>query len=59
MVTTDDRWTCPECGRTFVLGEPGPEPNTGLAALQAGHAKEHAGGQAARQAGTGQRGAGT
>jgi transposase-like protein len=40
MVTSDDRWTCPECGRTFVLDDDGSAA-MGLSALQMSHAHEH------------------
>jgi len=42
MVTSDDRWTCPVCDRTFVLDASRPDASAGLAALQGSHAEEHA-----------------
>jgi len=43
MLTSDDRWTCPVCDRTFVLGDGQPDDALGLGALQSRHAQDHAG----------------
>ena len=42
MVTSEDRWTCPTCGRTLLVEGYRPGESVGLAAMQSSHAKEHA-----------------
>jgi len=41
MVISDDRWTCPECERTFVVRDPFEQGRGQLAAVRATHAAEH------------------
>jgi hypothetical protein len=40
MHISDDRWTCPECEKTFVSDSSGSKGR--LAAVQAAHALKHA-----------------
>jgi hypothetical protein len=41
MVTSNDRWTCPDCDRTYLLGAAQGPAADRLAALQKAHAAEH------------------
>jgi hypothetical protein len=43
MVISDDRWTCPDCGRTFSVEDAFGRAGRRLAALRAMHAAEHLG----------------
>jgi transposase-like protein len=43
MEISDDRWTCPYCERTFTVEGSFGSARARLAAVQATHAREHAG----------------
>jgi hypothetical protein len=47
MVITDDRWTCPDCDRTFAVEDSFERARNRLAAVRATHAAEHRGGRGA------------
>jgi len=50
MVITDDRWTCPDCNRTFAVEASFRRTGNQLAAVRAMHAVEHrAGGSTPRR----------
>ena len=49
MVITDDRWTCPDCDRTFAVEESFGQARTRLAAVRATHAVEHRSARGARE----------
>jgi len=41
MGISDDRWTCPECDRTFIVEDSYARARGRLAAVRAVHAVEH------------------
>jgi|1186.fasta_scaffold419172_1 hypothetical protein len=47
MVITDDRWTCPDCDRTFAVEDSFERARNRLAAVRATHAVEHRDGRGA------------
>lgn len=41
MRVSDDRWSCPDCGRTFVVQDPLEPARPQLEMLRTTHAAEH------------------